>query len=81
MGGEGSYGYVGGCPIPSHMHIKHDKQMPPRWQPFAISIHVYMCVCACACMHMSGDTPHVPRHPTHLSPPPELQGAQNTKIQ
>ena len=51
--------------------------MPPCQQKFAISVHV------CVCMHvyMCGGTPH---HYTPIQPdphPPELQGAQNIKIQ
>ena len=74
-----------------HMHIWHhrESQVFPQWgQPFAWNYHVYharMCVCtcvhACACACVWGALPnHPPPVSTH-PPPPEPQGAQNTKIQ
>ena len=61
--------------------------MPPWGWPFAISIHVYMYVHACVHTHACAcvwDTPMPPDAPDTSHPPapsPELQGAQNTKIQ
>ena len=41
-------------------------------------VHVRSCVCMCTCV---GGTPQLPPPPYTHPPPPELQGAQNTKIQ
>ena len=39
----------------THMHVKHDKRMPPWGQPFAISIMysiIHVCMHVCMCMHI-----------------------------
>ena len=81
----------------THAHATYDIIGNPwdfpkiQWeQPFAWNYHVYhacMCVRVRACVrmrvHVCGGhpptTPHPPIHPA--PPPPEPQGAQNTKIQ
>ena len=62
----------------THIHVKHDKHDKHgclHWgghlQFLYMHIHVHLC----------GDTPIPPDTPTHLPPPQEPQGAQNTKIQ
>ena len=73
-----------------HMHVKHANHA--KHGCLHVGGHLqflYVCVCACACMrmhvHVWGDTPLCPQmpltppHPT--APSPELQGAQNSKIQ
>ena len=56
-------------------HHYHDKHVGGHLQ------FLYMCVCmhVCMCMHVhvSGDTPHVPRPLTHLPPP---QSGRKPKI-
>ena len=76
----------------THTHVccKHDKHGCLHGGSHLQFLYMHTCpcihVCACACMHvyvhMCGDTPSYPQTPPH--PPalsPELQGAQNTKIQ
>ena len=77
---------------PTHMHVEHDKHgkhgylhvgghLQFLYMYTCVCMHVH--VCTCVCMHMGTpihaseplDTPHPP------GPSPELQGAQNTKIQ
>ena len=72
-----------------HMHVKHDKH--DKHGCLHVGGHLkflYMRLCACACVHVSvhvcGDTPHpldAPDTPHPPAPSPELQGAENTKIQ
>ena len=55
-------------------HHHHDKHV-------AAICNFFTCVCVHACVHTCvGGTP-TPYTPIHPPPPPELQGAQNTKIQ
>ena len=47
-----------------------------------VCVHVCMHVCACVCMCTCVGTPPSPQIPHHPpAPSPELQGAENTKIQ
>ena len=73
----------------THMHVKHvnminmDASMLAAICNFytCINVHVCMCVHAHACACVAGHPP-CPQMPPHSpAPSPELQGAQNTKIQ
>ena len=94
MGGLGvgvSMG-VWGCPMHVCMHmnahicmfnmINMDASMLVAICNFYTCIHVHACMCMC--VHACEDTPmspDTPRQPHPPAPSPELQGAQNTKIQ
>ena len=85
-GGDG-HGCVGGC----HMHahtcmlnmLNMDVSMSVAICNFYTCINVCVCMrmhaCACVCVWGHPPGPQMPPHPP--APSPELQGAQNTKIQ
>ena len=72
-----------------NMHVKHDKHGCLLVGGHLQFLYMYTCACmcvhACVCMYMHVGTlpmpPDAPRHPAPTCPSPELQGAQNTKIQ
>ena len=96
-GGGGRYGCVGGVPCMHacthmhthmHMHVKHAKHA--KHGCLHVSSHLqflYMYKCACVCIHVCacacvwGHPPCAQMSPHPPAPSPELQGAQNTKIQ
>ena len=71
-----------------HMHVKHAKHGCLHVSSHLQFLYMYkcacvcVCACACACTCMCVGTPPCPQMPPHPpAPSPELQGAQNTKIQ
>ena len=94
-GGGGGHGCVGGCPMHMythacmHMHVEHDKHakhgclhvgghLQFLYMYTCVCMHVHACMCVCVHVGTPPMPPDTP-HPPDLSP--ELQGAQNTKIQ
>ena len=73
----------------THMHVKHAKHakhgclhvgghLQFLYMYKCVCVHVHACMCVCMCV----GTPPCPQMPPHPpAPSPELQGAQNTKIQ
>ena len=69
-----------------HMHVKHDEHAKHGCLHVGghlqfLYMYTCACMCVCACMWDTPMPPDAPRHPPPTCPSPELQGAQNTKIQ
>ena len=69
----------------THMHVTHAKHGCLHVGGHLQFLYMYKCVCVCMHAHAyvcGGGHPPMPLDAPHPSAPsPELQGAQNTKIQ